>query len=721
MFAGLTRPSTASGMGPERPTRAGVAPQPGVAPKGRSTLLLDGSAPPVVTGDPGAEGPPIVVPASAAPPPKAVTQAPPWSQGAAHVGIPKGAPPPRAREPSIEEISQSMLLPAEISSEAKAVNVEELSGSVLVEDAPDGKGIVVKTPPPSATPRPASVKPPVPGSVPPAKPASIKPPLPASASTRPAAQAHRTLLGMMPELPKATPAPRLDMLGVPVSRPPAAPVAAPVPAHAPAPAPAPAGVDPFAQPQPVEYPPSVIVAPPTPYPPPTAPMTGDVELTRLPGGRFDPILQKARQLSQRLLALLPENTALRTYARAPWFLPAVAAAGLIVGIGLVGLLVSAFRGGSHADDRETPGPSASARASATLPTSTAAPSSPSPVPPTTPASLPACTLAGTPHVIGPSATVVAGVEVNVAGADLALGFAPTDHDAMAVRVSAATLSASATAKARSRDPIRRVTPILGAKGGLTLAVDTDRKGDKLQGRRTVRSSPPVQIGATADGHLAWAKPGGNAAGQLWALADSGGAVDALRGASDVSGDPTVAIAFRRGGAVYMGTLAGTGGLAPSGDLSKVDGLGTAIGSPAVAISSDVVIVAWADRASSDQPWGLRWTRFTSGAAAGDARAFTPPGGGKGPPIMSPAIAAAPGGRFLLVWTEGPASGHAVRALTLGADGTPLGPPLDLSAEGMNAGQAQVAITPDGAGVVAFLESSGSGFEVAATGITCGKP
>jgi len=173
--------------------------------------------------------------------------------------------------------------------------------------------------------------------------------------------------------------------------------------------------------------------------------------------------------------------------------------------------------------------------------------------------------------------------------------------------------------------------------------------------------------------------------------------------------------------VWMGTLAGTGGLATNGGLSKVDGLGTAIGSPAVAISNNVVLVAWADRASSDQPWGLRWVSFESGAAAGPAHSFAPPGGGKGPPIMSPALAPVPGGRFLLVWTEGPASGHAVRALTLGPDGAPLGDALDLSADGMNAGQAQAAVNADGAGVVAFLESSGSGFEVAATAISCGKP
>jgi len=740
MFPGLNRGAVPIRES-ERPTRAGVAAQAAMSPKGRSTLLLDGSAPPAAPGDPNLEGPPIVVPASTAMPPKAVTQPPPWGAGAAHVGIPAGPGAPRAREPSIEEISSSMLLPAEASSEMQAVHVEELSGSVLIEDAPDGRGppVVTQMPMPSATPRPPSVKPPVPGSVAPGRPVSVKPPVPTSPSNRPAAHAHRTLLGMsMPELPKTTPAPRLDYMPGAAHGPPAEPVPIPIPAPIDpfAGAPLPPGGELFsnvpaapAAPPPAAAPP---LGAPLGAPPPTAPMTGDVELTRLPGSPLEKALDTGRRLvrrivevagrlGERVVAVLPENTLLRSQARPPWFLPAVALAGLVVGIGLVGLLVSAVRAATRSSERETPAPSASARPPSTTTATTpkAVPSVTAPAPQPTGPVLPACTLAGAPHVIGPSATVAAGVEVGLAGGDLALGFAPTDHDAMIVRVNATTLSASTTVKAHSRDSIRRVTPLL-AKGSLTAAVDVDHKGDRLQGRRTVRSSPPAQLGGTSDGHLSWARPGGAPAGQLWPLGEGSASVDALRGATDLTGDPTVAIAFRRGGAVWMGTLAGTGGLAPSGDLAKVEGLGTAIGSPAVAISSNVVMVMWADRASSDQPWSLRWTRFDSGGAPGEARTFTPPPGGKGQPIMSPALTAVPGGRFLLVWTEGPASGHAVRALTLGPDGTPIGDPLDLSADGMNAGQAQAAVGADGAGVVAFLESSSGGFEVAASPITCGK-
>jgi hypothetical protein len=77
--AASPRPS----MDAEKTTRPGVAPQTGISPKGRSTLLLDSSAPPASPGDASQEGPPIVVPGTTAMPPNSVTQPPPWSEGAA--------------------------------------------------------------------------------------------------------------------------------------------------------------------------------------------------------------------------------------------------------------------------------------------------------------------------------------------------------------------------------------------------------------------------------------------------------------------------------------------------------------------------------------------------------------------------------------------------------------------------------------------------------------
>jgi hypothetical protein len=788
MFRGLPRSSAGPRGGAiEKPTRPGIAPQSGMSPSGRSTLLLDSSAPPTGEHPEGTQdGPSIVVPGTTAMPPKAVTQAPPWGEGAVHMapGIPKTPSAPRAKQDSIEEISSSMLLP-DGTGEVQVSAVEELSGSVLIEDAPDGKAPVVKKPP---TP-----------SNPPARKPSVKPPVPRS--SKPPPSAHRVLLGI-PDLPKTTPAPKLDFLQPAQATPGASPTttAAVVPTTSPTAttlpergaAPAPPPIAPAAEPEaplprfpdasqqlqasdaaalvervpipipipepvgdlfpPMTFPPppgetnAATGGPPTstapvagpigaPAPePPIAPMTGDIELTRLPRQGLQPALDKAIATIRRLVARAREampapatvQGILVSDNRPKWFLPAVAVAGLVVGVGLVGLIVSAVRG-SGAPAREvaskstgeTGPPGTTARATATAASTgathvVAPPAAPAPA--TAPPSTVACTVSGAPHVIGPSATVTAGVEAVRIGDDLGLGFAPSDRDAIGVRLDPASLSAIATTKARSRDPVKRVTPLAGARGGLALIVDTDRKGDRLQGRRTIATEPPLQVGA-ADGHVSFARVGGGPAGQLWAL-DDGPPVDALRGASDHTG--TVALTFRRGGAVWMGTASGTTSLAPSGDLAHIEGLGTAVGSPAIAFGSGVAMLAWSDRASTDEPWHLRWTRFAAGTSPTSSETFRPPAGGKGEQAMSPGITALPGGRFLLVWTEGPTSAHDVRALTLSVDGKPLGVPLVISNPGVNAGQGQAVVASSGQGAVAFLESGGNGFQVVATPIACGQ-
>jgi hypothetical protein len=327
-------------------------------------------------------------------------------------------------------------------------------------------------------------------------------------------------------------------------------------------------------------------------------------------------------------------------------------------------------------------------------------------------------VAGSSHVIAPSAIVGAGVEVVRVGDDVAVGFAPTEKEAMAVWLDASSLTAATTARARSVDPVRRATPLVNAKGGLSVVVDTDKANDRVQGRRTVLTDPPVQLGA-ADGHLAWAPMRGAPGGQLWPLEGSAD-VEALRGAVDASGEHAIGVAFRRAGAVWLGAADGSPALAPKGDLAHVDGRGPVVGSPAVAIGDGVVMAVWADRASSDEPWHLRWLRFKAGTPPGQPSVFQPPAGGKGEQAMSPGLTALSGGRFLLVWTEGPTSGHDVRAQTLSADGRPIGAPLVVSSEGNNAGQGQAAVNANGQGIVAFLESRGDGFEVAATSITCGN-
>jgi hypothetical protein len=247
----------------------------------------------------------------------------------------------------------------------------------------------------------------------------------------------------------------------------------------------------------------------------------------------------------------------------------------------------------------------------------------------------------------------------------------------------------------------------------------DAPGDGIRGRRTLPLDPPLQVGA-AGSDVVWARPGGPPVGKLWSFegTDDPGS---LRGASETSGgDTTTAIAFRHGRTIEVGVVTGSKELAARGPLSHVEGLGPAIGSPAVAIEGGVVLVAWADRPSADAPWRLRVARMKAGDPLGAPVDFTPPAGGPGGHAMSPGLAAVPGG-FLLVWTEGPISHQRVRGVTLTLAGEPLGQPLEISNEAVNSGQGQVAVTapPKPRGVVAFLQATGDGFAIAAAPIGCG--
>lgn len=425
--------------------------------------------------------------------------------------------------------------------------------------------------------------------------------------------------------------------------------------------------------------------------------------------------------------------------RPRWLLYVVAVAGLGVGVGLVVLAMSlAGRHGSEASEtgRTAGSPSLSASAahgskapgsegvpSAAAPTAPAAPEgSAAPAPEATAAtaggSLAPCAVAGAAKTLAPTAVVAAGVDVRALGDDVAVGFALTDHQAEVMRVDPSTLAASSPAAARSKTTIGHVTPSLSGKGALRALVDSDRKTDVLRARRTIPTTSPIQLGESG-GNLVWTHAGGGPAATLWPL-DPASEIDAVRATSEGTDDDSMtAIAFRSAGSIEVGLATGRDALVAKGDLAKFSGLGPAVGAPAIALNDGVVLVAWADRPSADVPWRLRWVRFKAGDAPDKPSMFTPPGGGNGEQAMSPSIAAVPGKRFLLLWTEGPTSQHDVRGITLSEDGTPLGAPLVLSSPGVNAGQGQAAITSAGRGVVAFLESSEDHFKVVVSPIVCG--
>ena len=76
-------------------------------------------------------------------------------------------------------------------------------------------------------------------------------------------------------------------------------------------------------------------------------------------------------------------------------------------------------------------------------------------------------------------------------------------------------------------------------------------------------------------------------------------------------------------------------------------------------------------------------------------------------------------RQLVAWTEGNAEqGVSVKLAMATEDGSPSNM-VDLGYEGSAIGAPALASTPEGKGVVAFIESNGAGFHLVVTRVTCG--
>lgn len=412
--------------------------------------------------------------------------------------------------------------------------------------------------------------------------------------------------------------------------------------------------------------------------------------------------------------------------RPPKNMPIVIAAGIVALLfvfSFFAIIISLASGGSSSSKtaasasasggKMAPPPTTIASAVTTSTMTTASPVVPPP-PPTSSVVLGECKVTGDPKMIAPRASSSAAIEAQALSGALAFGFAASPRDAVVTSIDPSSFSPSATVRTKPGGDVKRVTPFLN-NGKLSALVDFDRKGDKLGSRRSIATSPLVDVGV-GEGGIVWAPHGKDSSAKLFAL-DGDGAVEALR-AIPLADHHGIAITFRRDNAIRIGVAKGENSLEADGDLSKIDGLGQ-LGSPVITSSGDRVVVAWADRANADAEWGVRWTTVKPHSTTSSASALEVPPGGLGQNIMSPALASLGGGRFLLAWTEGATTNHQVRALTFAADGKPSSTPLNISAPGDNAGQPAIALNDDGKGVVAFLSAKGKGgFELHVTPISC---
>jgi hypothetical protein len=455
-------------------------------------------------------------------------------------------------------------------------------------------------------------------------------------------------------------------------------------------------------------------------PPPTDPIQSEPVASPF-GSPSDEVRLPVRNPLSSLIRDIGEIRSGRPPQNKPKLIAAAAIAvfALLVALWAFISIVSAIFGGSKTDAAASASASGSAsasppRASGSVAANTTAATAPPPPPKEEAKGLGDCATSGEARTLGWRAVIASGIEATPASGGVALGFATSARDGIALALDPSTFAPTTTSKSRAAGgDAKRVVPIF-AQGRLVAATDSDRKGDRLQSRRTVGTIPPIDVGV-ADGTIAWAPHGKDSWAKLFGL-DGDAPVEALR-AIPLSGDTKgIAVAFRHGNAIAVGIAKGEGVLEKV-SLDPIAGLGQ-VGAPALAASGENLVVAWADRGSASDAWQVRWTKIAIGSSPSAPTSLATPEGGLGVQAMSPSVAGLGGGRFVVAWTEGPVSNHQVRAVTMNADGSASGGALAISPQGLNAGQPSVAVGPDGKGVVAFLAGKGKGYEVFVTPVTC---
>jgi hypothetical protein len=303
--------------------------------------------------------------------------------------------------------------------------------------------------------------------------------------------------------------------------------------------------------------------------------------------------------------------------------------------------------------------------------------------------------------------------VGASGDRARVGFATSAGLAQGLAVDLASLTATPEFSAAAQGKIRGVVPVT-VDGKPSYAVNGDAAGDKLLAWRTLGDSSLI-VG-WSEGSIAAASKSSDAPATLWRL-DGDEMPDAIRGA--VMGDQGQAVVFRRHGEIFVGAL--DADRKPRGNLVKVTGAGrtpgSPVGTPAVAANGTALAVAFADRASSSDPWGIWIGSAPHGSLPEKTSAFDVPPGGPGRTAFAPALSGLADGRWLLVWTEGSGGDHDVRAQTLDADLRPSGAAFTVSHEGGNAGQGAVALQ-GGRGIVAYLALTDRGYEMWGAAVDC---
>lgn len=294
------------------------------------------------------------------------------------------------------------------------------------------------------------------------------------------------------------------------------------------------------------------------------------------------------------------------------------------------------------------------------------------------------------------------------GAKFAIGFAAGEREAEGIIVDGSSLAVERPFREKAERDITSVVPIT-AEGELRFTVD--QADPAFRSSRTVDAKGRWTLGWTDQGLAR--RTGTGAPSTLWP------------GPSDKVTEPRVApvagggfaVTARRGGqggSVLVGLLDDSG--EKKGETAEVRAK-PQVGSPAIAVSDRGLLVAFAGRPTDESYWVLQVGAAPPGGTPTAAQSFATPPGGLGADAISPAVEGLSNGRWLLQWTEGPAGQRQVRIQTLGFDLVPVGDPLNLSPEGLNAGQGVVMVRGDRA-LSLFLVKKGKAHELWGATLSC---
>lgn len=331
---------------------------------------------------------------------------------------------------------------------------------------------------------------------------------------------------------------------------------------------------------------------------------------------------------------------------------------------------------------------------------------------TSPGSGVTCRLAASARMIAPAAWGGAGLEPFVSADSFILGLASAERSAQVMKLDPASLAPVETVNLRASAPLRRVVPALGAK--LTASLEVDGPVDGVSVRRTLAGGTGF-VGLRGN-DIVWSKTGQSAQIER-AVTLTSVDIDALRG-STFGGN--LAYVYRQNASIWVGTT-------KQGDVAeRIAGLGPQVGTPTLAGLDDAVIAAWVDRPNAEAPWKIRLVRHEPSAGAASEPIAFQATGGLGGACLSPFLLRASGDRVLLFWTEeGNRDGaltHEVRAQLFDAKLSPIGSAFTVSSADMNAGMPRASIGPDGRGLVTFLvdrtKTEGKGVEASGALLSC---